>query len=155
MPPFYSIMFSRRPASLDVPNTHAHTRFGLVEVIRRPCALLQLGHPIEPSEVCLPADGNNAREQAAVLDRDEGEGEGGHPRPELARVDHARRDGVVDALEDLGGCAAGEDGLGSEEVGVEGRREEQLTHDDLGGDGEDMRRVVEAVREPHEPRKDQ
>lgn len=107
--------------------------------------LLGLGGAVEEAEVGLPADGDDAGEDAAELERDEGEAEGGDGGPELERVDHAGGHRLLDALDGLGGRVARQQRLHAEEVAVEDGREADLVDGDLGEDGQHLGRVVEAV----------
>lgn len=105
----------------------------------------QLSSPVNKGQIGLPADGDDASEDAAVLNGDKSEAEGGDGWPEAAGHGDAGGDGDGDAVEDLARGAARQGGLHAEEVGVECRGEEDLAHDDFGGEGEEAGGVVEVV----------
>lgn len=113
--------------------------------------LPHLGLSIHPAEIGLPPHGNHAGKDAAVLERDKGEAESRGGGPHLDGVDEAHGDGGLAALN--GGCdgLAGQEGLGGEEVDVEGGGEDGEVDGDLCADGEPARGVVEVVREEDVP----
>lgn len=93
--------------------------------------LLRSRSLVQQTQVCLPADRNDAAKDASVLDRDICEAECGDCRPELAAVDPACGYGVPNSLYDFVERSAGEEGLHAEEIRVEDWREKDLVHHDL------------------------
>nr|POF04707.1 hypothetical protein CFP56_73825 [Quercus suber] len=110
-------------------------------------ALLLLGLFVQPAEVGLPEDGDDAGEDAAVLGRDEGEVECGDDGPDLPGVHPADGDGVADAALRLLPGRAGQQALHAEEVRVEERGEEGLVDDHLDRDAEPVAHLPAAVVE--------
>lgn len=58
---------------------------------------------------------------------------------------------IHNAIDDTGGRAALQQRLGAKVEGIKGGREDHLIDDNLDGEGENVRRVVEVVREKEEP----
>lgn len=110
-----------------------------------------LGLPVQEAEVGLPADGDDAGEQGAVLEREVGEADGRDRGPDLARVDDADGHGGAHAVPRLRQRVARQQRLPAEEVRVEDGREDGLVDGDLDGDGQDLGRVVEVLRQEDEP----
>mgnify|MGYP006976730189 CR=1 FL=1 len=114
-----------------------------------PHALLR--DPVEVAEIRLPGNSDGATEKRPVLEGKKREAERGHGRPQLARVHTADRDRLRDALPCLRQRRSRKQSLHAKEVCVEHGREADLVDDDLRGKREEARRVVEVIREPHEP----
>ena len=77
------------------------------------------GDLVQPAEIRLPADGDNAREHAAELGRDVHEAECRDGGPEFAAVDETRGESYLQTLECLSQSSACEERVEAEEVGVE------------------------------------
>lgn len=86
---------------------------------------------IQQTQICLPANRNNASKDAPVLYGYICETKCCDRRPNFAAVDPACRYGILYAFDDLGEGCAGKEGLHAEEVGVEKWGEKSLVYDDL------------------------
>lgn len=112
---------------------------------------LTRGFLVEPTQVRLPANGNDAREHIAELRWHVDEAECRDGGPELGAVGHADGESLLQALPGLLEGGTCEEGVHAEEVGIEDGGEAELLDDDFCQDGEEFRRVVEVVVEEHEP----
>jgi hypothetical protein len=86
---------------------------------------------VKQVEIRLPANCHDTAEYAPVLDGYVGEAKGSNSRPDLAAVPPAGGHCVSDALDDFGKGGTGEQGLHTEEVGIEQWGEECLVDEDL------------------------
>ena len=116
--------------------------------------LLELGLTVHPAQVSLPANGDDAAEQGAVLERNEREVERHGGGPDLPRVLPAARDGVLQALDGAREALAGQQGLHAEKVRWERDGKGELVEDDLGGNGQRLGLVVEVASQHKEPNRD-
>nr|POE93593.1 hypothetical protein CFP56_19605 [Quercus suber] len=110
-------------------------------------ALLVLGLLVEPAEVGLPEDGDDAGEDAAALRGDEREVERHDGGPDLPAVGPADGDGVEDAALGLGPGGAGQQALHAEEVRADERGEEELVDEHFHADAEPVAARPRAVVE--------
>jgi hypothetical protein len=111
----------------------------------------ELGLAIQPRQVRLPPNGNDAGKDTPVLCRDKRKTKRCDPRPKLPRVQGTGRHGKDDTVPDGVQRAPGQKGLGTEEIGIEKGREEGEVDEDLGAEGQQSGRIVEVVREEEEP----
>lgn len=112
---------------------------------------LTRGLLIEPAQVRLPANSNDAREYVPELRRHVHEAERRDGGPEFDAIGHADRESLLQALPCFLEGGAREEGMHTEEVGIEDRGEAELLDDDFRQDGEELGWVVEVIVEEHEP----
>ena len=112
---------------------------------------LTRGFLVEPAQVRLPANSNDAREYVAELRRHVHEAECRDGGPELDAVSHADWESLLEALPCFLESGARKEGMHAEEVGIEDGGEAELLDDNFGQDGEEFGWVVEVVVKEHEP----
>jgi len=116
-----------------------------------PHLLCSLRLHIQPRQISLPTNRHDTRKHAPVLRRNEAETKRRNSRPHLPAVPPRSRHRIDDALFRLSKRRARQQALHAEEVSVEHRREECLVHDNLDGQRQRVRRVIEVVAQEHEP----
>lgn len=112
---------------------------------------LYLGHSVEHCEICLPANVDNACEHASIFHWDERKAECRKYRPDLAGVDEAGRQSILDTLNYFGRGAPGEESLRAEEESIEKRGVDNLANGDFRGERENVGRVIEVAGEKEIP----
>ena len=121
----------------------------LLHLMMRRRHILRLA--IQITQIRLPPDRYEAYEYRPVLHREERKAECRHGGPHLHGVNEADRHRKLNALDGSFDGFAGEERLGAEEEGIEGRREDDLVDQDFGPERKDAGGVVEVLREKDEP----
>lgn len=98
-----------------------------------------------------PLTSHDPARHEPVLWHDESECTSSNDRPDFAAVDDARRDSVLDPLQDACRGLTSQEGLHTEEVAVKDRREHCLLYDHFSSDRTPFRCVVPVSAKVHEP----
>ena len=137
-----------------MPRLRLLLRTGCLLLLLRLLVLLLLPtliRAIQPAQIRLPANRNNASENTPMLDRHEREVEGVHNGPELTALIPARGYCIPNSLLGLLPAATSKQTLHAEKVRVECRHEESLMKPNLGRETEYVRAVVEMIAQESKP----